>query len=123
MKELPEWAQLYAQNQAEKLFLSEWLITFQLSLEPAGSSENRGSCNSWSDIRQATITLRTDIEDSAEWRKTITHELLHVRFSGIQDFVELDLIGELSMSAKSIAGDVWRKRLEPVVELLARLLL
>lgn len=122
MTNMPEWAQAYANTQADKLLLQEWLIAYCLSPEPAGSSDNLGSCLSLSNVRQATITLRDDIEDSPEWRKTITHELIHVRLAELQDFVVLDLIGELSISAKSVASDVWLKRLEPVVEILARLL-
>ncbi len=118
----PQWVTDFVNEWQGRLFLHEWEIDVRLSDAPGGDNDNHGSCLATTDIRHATIELSTAIEDNDQWRQTIIHELLHVRLSPLQDFVELDLITELSNATQNMVKPMWRRILEPHVHLLARII-
>lgn len=119
---VPDWAMEFLAEWKELLFLQEWDIDVRLSDAPGGDKDNHGSCLATSDIRHAAIELNVTIQDDDQWRQTIIHELLHVRLSPLQDFVDLDLIPELSTATQNMVKPMWRRILEPHVHLLAKII-
>jgi hypothetical protein len=127
MKTVPEWVIDCITEWKSTLLLQEWTFETSLSPHPGGDGSGHTSAHItlWPDIRRAQLEIRDDIPDEStrEWRKTIIHELVHVRLAGITELVNQELIPELPGNAQEIAAAVFRREVEPVVELLAGILL
>lgn len=127
---LPQWAADYLAAWQQRLLLQEWEI--HALAVPSPSADGSGSTlacvrvqpDVWrADIEVLDTIPADDQEDGREdWRQTLIHELLHIRLGRLTDHVERDLLPELSPSAQSIASGVFRREVEPVVDILARVL-
>ncbi|MCB0156446.1 MAG: hypothetical protein KDF65_16735 [Anaerolineae bacterium] len=126
----PVWVMELVKRWRDLLLLHEWEINIKLAAIPCsdGAGYVRGCVNVYPDIMRADIQLNEDIaqaendEERGQWEVTIIHELLHVRMGRLSDFVERDLLPELSPSASNVASGTLRRELEPLVETLARIL-
>lgn len=64
-----------------------------------------------------------DEGDALEWKKTIVHELLHIRLAAITEMVTGEIIPELSPSAGGLADRLFLRAVEPTVDLLSQTLI
>lgn len=85
---VPTWLQEKVALWIDRLQLGEWEIGLRLALVLNDDANVQGLCDQYPDLNEARLTFRADIEDTKEWERTIVHELLHVKHSRIDHFLE-----------------------------------
>lgn len=133
--QFPTWASAYIDEWKARLFLCEWHITPALSPHPnEDASGNTRAVVSMSLLtRKATIDfldqivadtnlLPPDPQLLREWKKTIIHELLHLRFAVLEAVVRDDLATQLAPNAYGLVYSTWNREHETLTELLAETL-
>jgi hypothetical protein len=128
---VPEWAIDYIQYWRDILLLQEWQFFTSLTDEPLGDSQNLAGVNVQADYVTARIEIRDDIPvnieeadalDQYRWKKTIIHELVHVRLYRITCFVQDNIFPELGQSLYGIISRQFKQMVEPTVEILTEIL-
>lgn len=119
---VPAWVETYTREWIERLGLGNWSVRLQLALCIADDPLTRGSAEAAPNVHQATITLRADIIDTPDWRKTIIHELLHVAHGQVDQMVEESLIAQIADPARMLAYGYYRNTMEPYIDQLAHTL-
>lgn len=123
---LPPWANEYLKQWQSILYLDAWII--EASLKDFGGSPS-ALVTVTPDIYKAIMqfdegsfpeTLAGD--EGGEIRTTIIHELLHIFTGRIGDFIEGDLLPQLSPQTREVARQTMTREIEPVIELLSRVL-
>jgi hypothetical protein len=109
METVPEWVTSYLEMWRRKLYLFEWEITTFISPHPDNDPEGvRAIVTLYPAILQANIVFKDDIPAMLEdvepgeirgWKKTIIHELVHIRLADITEYVQGDIFSELSPGA------------------------
>lgn len=123
---LPKWAKTYLREWAKRLTLHEWRITAYL--HPGEPGEPMGYASINRNIQRADITIRQDVPqkpdtaDLEEWKLTIIHELLHVRFANITYCVVTDILGQFGEQSYQLAYADFDTRLEQLIERMANIL-
>ena len=92
MLSVPEWVRDYVQEWRDVLLLHEWRIHIALALCVYHDPDCRGLTETCPDVNEATITFRADIEETDDWKRTIIHELLHVRHARIDHYIQSALL-------------------------------
>lgn len=133
MKPIPDWITTYVAEWKQILYLHEWTIKTRLSPHPNGDSSGstKAAVSIYPDILVADIEFRDDAPerledcseaDAEEWRKTVIHELLHVKLGRVTELVSQDIIPELAGSAQEMAHKMLRREVEPFVETMSGIL-
>jgi hypothetical protein len=117
--QLPQWAERFIHHAAADLGLDAWDIDVAMDREPGELSGNLASVEFDCNNRRAKVTLRTDAEDSREWRVTIVHELLHIVHARVDQAVEDELLPSLPREARRMARRMYGNAVEALVEALA----
>ncbi len=123
---MPDWIAETVRDWQQRLLLHEWQIELSRSPHPDGdaSGMTKAQVSVWPDIRLAQIEMLDKLPDeySAEWERTIVHELLHVRLGEITDFVQRVVWPQFADATADILDNQFRRTVEPTVELLARIM-
>lgn len=133
-KKIPKWVAKYISEWRERLYLHEWEVQTFLSATPSedGTGAVRANVELYPDISLAWITFRDDIpidpakaeaEDIREWKRTILHELLHIRLARVTEPVLSDMVVDLAPSTAMLAERWFRRSVEPTIDLLAQVLM
>jgi hypothetical protein len=118
----PEWACDYIREWRGRLFLQQWEIRCDLARVVNGDEDVRGKCQQYPDRNLAVLTFRDDLADTAEWRNTIIHELLHVLHARIDHYTESAIIPEVAEASQQLASVGYRQHLESFIDMLTRTL-
>lgn len=128
---LPDWALACVEEWRNILHLNAWAIRVATHPKPYDERETLAFVELYPNIMTAHITIRDSIpasldglpeEQARYWESALIHELIHVFIARITDFIEKDVLPELSPSARRIAEATLTREVEPVVELLASVL-
>lgn len=127
---LPQWAADYLSKWQQRLLLQEWEIDARVAASPCedGSGSTLACVRVQPNIFHADIEVLDQIPGDADegsrdgWQRVLIHELLHIRIGRLTDHVERDLLPQLAPAARSVAGGVLEREVEPVVDILARIL-
>jgi hypothetical protein len=132
MKQIPAWATAYIAEWKQTLYLHEWTITTELSPHPNDDSNGTKACVTVTpDILFARMEIKDSIPDDLQecgeveaegWKKTLIHELLHVKMGRVTEFVNQELIPELAGSAQGMAIKAFRREVEPFVEIMSEVM-
>jgi hypothetical protein len=114
----PGWVVSYMRTWIERLHLETWKIDVQLALCVNGDSQTHGLCEQYPDVNECCVTLRADIEDTPEWRKTIIHELLHVAHARLDHLTERAIIPQVAEAAQPLAIEVYHQHVETYIHML-----
>lgn len=114
---VPKWVQEFIQTCKTTLRLHPWTIETHLVQCVNRDPDNMAAVWYTPEITHAIIHLRSDMEDTDDWRATIWHELVHIKLAPIDQFVRDNLIANaLDGVAARIAREQWRQVIEPTVD-------
>lgn len=134
MRKFPPWITAYVADWKQRLLLCEWEISTVLSPHPNGdaSGDTKAVVNISLHTRKALIEFLDTVPDDLtevdslaadEWRKTIIHELLHIRFAPLEAVVRDDIAGQLSAAAREVAYSAFNREHESFIDIMAGVLL
>lgn len=130
-KKVPQWAVDYITEWKARLILHEWETATLLSATPNqdGAGSTLACVNIVWDIRHARIEILDNIpadkpegEELARWQKVIIHELMHIRLAGIACLIDDEILPEFSSATRSVLDKMFRREVEPFVEIMASIL-
>lgn len=130
---VPKWAVKEIRHWKELLLLHEWETQTQVVANPDedGTGQTKAVVYLYPNVRIARIDLSDAIPKklsavtphvARSWRKTILHELLHVRFAGLTESVRDDILSELASAARAIADKWLVREVEPLIEIMSEIL-
>lgn len=132
-KEFPQWATDYIAKWKDELYLYEWGIVTKLSPHPNEDTTGltKACVSIYPNALQAEIEFRDDIPDDLsdideieadDWKKTIIHELFHIRAGFVTEYIIQDVCPELGVMVGRIIETAFRGRVEPFIEIMTEVL-
>lgn len=115
---VPEWLNHKIAQWIDLLSMREWEIAVGLALAPGGDPDCLGRAEQYPDINFGRLTFRADIENTPEWEKTIVHELLHIKHSRIDHFIENVVFTSMD-GASLVCSLTYRQMIEPYIHSMA----
>lgn len=115
------WIIAYVQAWKERLDIDHWRVGIQVLTVVNKNPDCLGLCECEPLLRQAMVSLRSDIEETGPWKRVIIHELVHVWMNPIDQAVQ-QIIDQLPKPVRKLAHRIFRAAKEPLVETLARTL-
>jgi hypothetical protein len=85
---VPEWIGDYVQHLRDRLLLNHWEVNVQIERVIQNDPAIEGLCHVESRYNRATVTVRSDCEDTAYWRSVIRHEMIELTMAHMTSFVE-----------------------------------
>lgn len=116
---VPAWLTDKVSLWKERLRLGEWDIVIGIAFAPNSDPDCLGLTEQFPNLNLARITFRADIEDNEDWDNTIVHELLHVKHSRVDHFLEGVIFPSLENVMATIA---YRQHIESYTHSLAKVL-
>lgn len=131
MATVPNWVTLYLESWRRRLYLFEWEITTEVSPHPDNEPEGvKATVTLYPAVLRAEIVFKDTILTAAEnddeardWKKTVVHELLHIRLAAITEYVQADVLSELGPAASVLAHKFFIRQVEPTIEIMSEILL
>lgn len=115
---VPEWLNHKVALWIDLLSMREWEIAVGLALAPGGDPDCLGRAEQFPNLNFGRLTFRVDIENTLEWEKTIVHELLHIKHSRIDHFIENVVISGAG-DASVVCSLTYRQMIEPFIHSMA----
>lgn len=115
---IPEWLNHKVAMWIDLLAMREWEIAVGVALAPGNDPDCLGRAEQSPDINFGRLIFRADIENTVEWEKTIVHELLHIKHSRVDHFVENAVIPGLG-SDGVICSITYKQVIEPFIHSMA----
>lgn len=115
---VPEWLNHKVALWIDLLSMREWEIAVGLSMAPGNDPDCLGRAEQFPNLNFGRLTFRADIEETAEWEKTIVHELLHIKHSRIDHFIENVMIPGMG-DASLVCSLTYRQLIEPFIHSMA----
>lgn len=119
MSQLPEWAADAIKTYATALNLNHWRIEAVVEQCIDDDPDTMAQCEQFNGQTRAVIHLRSDMEDTQEWRITILHEMLHVAHAHVDAMLQRVIFPHLPEAARVMADAAYRETYEPFVDSLA----
>lgn len=116
----PKWLSDTVYEWLQRLHMQEWKVGVQLALVMQGNPDTLALCEQYPDINYARITFRADVEDTPAWHETIAHELLHVKHSRIDNYLERTVFP--SLADQEFGYRVYASFYEPYIDAMAKAL-
>jgi hypothetical protein len=117
----PPWVIDHAHKVKRALGLQEFGVWLEMVDEIDGEPTVAGACKTNYRYLWANIRLRRDIENTAEGREYITHEILHAALFRLDQAVD-SIIQLVPKALKEHSRDLWTDGNEQTVSVLARAL-
>ena len=92
---VPDWLNDYAALWIERLHLTGWKINLKIEHCINDDVCIEALTTQRPQLNEATISFRSDVEDTENWRITVIHELLHVLHARIDRFLEFAVFPEM----------------------------
>lgn len=112
---VPVWVEDYVKAWADRLMITHWRIRIELAMVVNGDEDNRASCFAQSNINTASLMFRADIEDTESWRKTVIHEMLHIRHARIDAYVRDALVPQIAEAAQPLGAQAYVQHMESYI--------
>ncbi len=112
---VPGWVNDKVAKWADRLSMQEWTIGVQIAVVLDDNPDCRGLAEGQPDINYGCITLRADIEDTRDWEVTIVHELLHIKHTRIDNYIDEIVIPNLNGVSMGFAWQCYKKVMEPFI--------
>ncbi|BDI27997.1 hypothetical protein CCAX7_000480 [Capsulimonas corticalis] len=121
---VPQWLRDYVDLWADRLGLyPEWQpIGIKLARVVYGEELTFAVSARIAKLNKATITFSCDVEDTAEWRITVVHELLHVKHTRIDAYIRECITPQLAPGAEKVADAGYDQQMESYIESFAHIL-
>jgi hypothetical protein len=114
---VPEWLKIKVAFWIDTLGMGEWEVAIGLALAPNSDPDCMGMTEQHANLNFGRITFRIDIVDNAEWEQIIVHELLHIKHSRIDHYIE-DVMIPL-MDGSLVCSMTYRQMIEPYIHSMA----
>lgn len=119
---VPEWLQIKCSAWIDRLRMHEWDVAIGLALVVREDPDTRACAEQHPDINFGRITFRADAEDTQEWEATLVHELLHIKHSRIDSYIDRIVLPNMQGVEMGFGYLVYKSHLEPFTESLAQAL-
>jgi len=118
---VPEWLQSKVGQWKDALHMAEWEVAIGLALTPNGNADCLALADQFPDLNFGRIVFRADIENNRFGEETIVHELLHIKHSRIDHFIEGVMIPNID-DGSLICSMTYRQLIEPYINSMAKAL-
>ncbi len=119
---VPAWLNEKTAQWLDRLSMREWNVGIQIAVVLDDNPECRGFAIEQPDINFGLITLRADIEDTRDWEVTLVHELLHIKHSRIDNYIDEVVAPNLNGVSMGFAWQCYKKVMEPFIQSMAEVL-
>jgi hypothetical protein len=93
---VPDWLTEYVALWVSRLEMGDsWTIRLQLEHCIDNDPYVEAMAYNFAHLNQGKIVFRSDVEDTENWRVTVVHELLHIKHSRIDSFLEKAVFSEM----------------------------
>src|SRR5574340_502165 len=101
---VPDWVEQYVRCWLDRLDLNHWKLHLLLEQTVNDDPSTRAAVQIWLTRAMAEVKFRADIEDTADWQRTIIHEILHIKHEPIDQLIRESIVPELEGPAGRIAA-------------------
>ena len=117
---VPKWITRYVDLWYGRLNLYEWLVKYDLSLDPARDySLDYAAVGVNPGVNEAAVSFRVDIKDTPGSRRDVIHELLHIKHGRLDAVVNNVIIKQLPEGQRDMAKRAYAAAYEPFVHAIA----
>lgn len=120
--EVPGWVEPFLETWQGVLNIKDWRIATRVQLVIDNDPDVMSMCYAQPDINHASLYIRADIEQTADWETALIHELLHVAHGRVDGFFDDILLPTLPEGAQELARKTYSHLYESYTESMARVM-
>ncbi len=116
-QDLTKYVEKYVAILRDQLWLGEWVLEISVVDHPGGNPHSDANCDPFDGQKRAKMEFATRIvDDPAELKRTVAHELLHLFHRDQTDVIRLTMQRALGSDAFEILWESFRQQTELMVD-------